>query len=146
MGIWTEIVWIGGTSTLTTASPQPPIISLLTYKSSVKRGHVNNADGSDDSVHDAGQVFNGRLPASNFGVARKRRRKKPLIGQRLKSWSVTVEYYDMFPSVWPNLAKFHHFGEKLKVFGNFLRVYLYKAKFWVNFGQKSKLLCMFSLF
>ena len=27
-------------------------------------------------------------------------------------------------AVWPDLVKFHHFGKKLKVFGNFLLVYL----------------------
>ena len=30
--------------------------------------------------------------------------------------------------MWPNLAKFYHFGKFLKVFGNYLRVYLVFVK------------------
>ena len=34
----------------------------------------------------------------------------------------------LWPSVWPDLTKFSHFGKVLKIFGNFLRVYLVFGK------------------
>ena len=39
-------------------------------------------------------------------------------------------------SVWPDLAKFHHFGKYLNIFGNIFKVYLVLAQclcFWANF-------------
>ena len=53
--------------------------------------------------------------------------------------------------VWPDLAKFHHFGKHLKVFGNLLLVYLfvfwpYFLAFFGNFAMPfSKFLLLFWL-
>ena len=37
--------------------------------------------------------------------------------------------------VWPDLAKFRHFGKILKDFGNIWRAYLVLATFWTYFGE-----------
>ena len=49
--------------------------------------------------------------------------------------------------VWPDLAKFHHFGKILKLLGNFFEgsVGIW-AKFWTHFGKSFILFDKFSLF
>ena len=37
--------------------------------------------------------------------------------------------------VWPDLAKFRHFGKTFKVLGNFWRLIYYLGKFWADFGK-----------
>ena len=67
-----------------------------------------------------------------------------------KSWSfdsLTSPIMFIGPvAVWPDLAKFHHFGKYLKIFGNIFKVYLVLGKvfcsLWPNlyaFGQISLL-------
>ena len=53
--------------------------------------------------------------------------------------------FKLFP-VWPDLAKFRHFGTILKVLGKFLQVYLVFSKMWIFLWQKMLLLGKFSLF
>ena len=38
------------------------------------------------------------------------------------------------PVVWPDLAKFHHFGKNLQIFGKFLTVYFLLGKFMTFLG------------
>ena len=47
--------------------------------------------------------------------------------------------------VWPDLAKFRHFGNILKVLGNFWGFIYYLAKFWTFFGKIRIPLGKFSL-
>ena len=48
--------------------------------------------------------------------------------------------------MWPDLAKFRHFGIILKVFGNYVRPYLVLGKnIWTCFGQHFVPLGKFSL-
>ena len=46
------------------------------------------------------------------------------------SYLVIFFSFELFKvlTVWPDLAKFLHFGKKLKVFGEILRIYLVLAK------------------
>ena len=46
-----------------------------------------------------------------------------------------VPFKIWFVSVWPDLAKFHHFGKLLKDFGNIWRAYLVLATLWTHFGK-----------
>ena len=48
-------------------------------------------------------------------------------------------------SVRPDLAKFHHFDQYLKIFGNIFKVYLVLGNFSAHFGTISMLLGKFSL-
>ncbi len=52
----------------------------------MKRRNVDDPDGGENSVDEGRQIFDGRLPAPDFGVARKRRRKESLIGEGFESW------------------------------------------------------------
>ena len=47
----------------------------------------------------------------------------PTVARRFAS-SFGLTFYRVLNSVWPDLAKFHHFGEILKVYGNLMRVSL----------------------
>ena len=38
-------------------------------------------------------------------------------------------------SVWPDSAKFHHFGKYLKIFGNIFKVYLVWVKVFTSLGH-----------
>lgn len=51
----------------------------------MKRRDVDDADGGENSVDKRRQIFDGRLPAPNFGVSGKRRRQETLVGQRFKA-------------------------------------------------------------
>ena len=48
-------------------------------------------------------------------------------------------------SAWPDLAKLSHFGKSLKVFGNYLRMYLVFGQFFGLFGKSLMVLGNFSL-
>ena len=49
-------------------------------------------------------------------------------------------------AVWPDLAKFHHFGKMYKSQGNFRQFISYLAKFWAHFGKFVSLVGLIFIF
>ena len=58
---------------------------------------------------------------------------------------ITSELCTEMEAVWPDLAKFSHFGKSLQVFGNFWRFFPYLSNCWSYFGKFATLLGLFSL-
>ena len=60
-----------------------------------------------------------------------------------RQYRVSHNYFAQ--SVWPDLAKFCHFGKSLQIFGKFLTDYFLFGKCWAYFGKFVTLLGQFSL-